>query len=105
MNQTSIAKVFEGLEHGAPYLMAVQSAAVASVFIDATGQEVLPIGGFSGTIPSPTLNQLKSDIRAGKFHVVLTLGKSRDPRLVWIRTHCHSLGGVLAICTPNDAPY
>jgi len=23
----------------------------------------LPIGGFSGTTPSPTLNQLKSDIR------------------------------------------
>jgi 4-amino-4-deoxy-L-arabinose transferase-like glycosyltransferase len=103
MNQASIAKVFEGLEHGAPYLMAVQSAAVASVFIDATGREVLPIGGFSGTIPSPTLSQLKSDIRTGKFHVVLTLGKSDDPRLVWIRSHCHNLGGVLAICTPNDA--
>jgi hypothetical protein len=35
----------------------MQSAAIASVFIDATGQEVLPIGGFSGTIPSPTMNQ------------------------------------------------
>lgn len=103
LNQTSVAKVFEGLEHGAPYLMAVQSAAVASVFIDATGKEVLPIGGFSGTIPSPTLSQLESDIRTGKFHVVLTLGKSYDPRLVWIRDHCHSLGGVLAICMPSDA--
>jgi 4-amino-4-deoxy-L-arabinose transferase-like glycosyltransferase len=103
MNQPGLAKAFEGLSHGAPYLMAVQSAAVASIFIDATGQEVLPIGGFSGTIPSPTLQQLESDIRAGKFHVVLTLGTSHDPRLVWIRTHCRSLGAI-AICTPADAP-
>lgn len=104
LNRTSIAKVFEGLQHGAPYLMAVQSSAVASVFIDATGQEVLPIGGFSGTIPSPTLEQLQSDIREGRFHVVLLLGKNHDPRLVWIRSHCHGLGGVLAMCTPADAP-
>lgn len=101
--QASVAKAFRPLDDGAPYLMAVQSAAVASVFIDATGQEVLPIGGFSGTIPSPTLGQLQSDIRAGKFHVVLTLGKSQDARLAWIRAHCRSLG-LLAICTPNDAP-
>jgi 4-amino-4-deoxy-L-arabinose transferase-like glycosyltransferase len=99
--QASIATIFERLEHGAPYLMAVQSSAVASTFIDATGREVLPIGGFTGTIPSPTLSQLKSDIRAGKFHVVLTLGKSTDPRLLWIRSHCRSVGP-LAICTPAD---
>jgi len=36
---------------GAPYLLATQTAAVASVFINASGLEALPIGGFTGTIP------------------------------------------------------
>ena len=43
---------------GAPYLLATQTSAVASVFVYDSGQEALPIGGFTGTIPSPTLQQL-----------------------------------------------
>ena len=39
----------EQLRGGAPDLMAVQSSAVASVFAYPTGEEVLPIGGFTGT--------------------------------------------------------
>ena len=62
---------------GAPYLLAAQSAALASVFIYDTGLEALPIGGFTGTIPSPTLGQLQADIRQGKFHLVLA---GHDPR-------------------------
>jgi 4-amino-4-deoxy-L-arabinose transferase-like glycosyltransferase len=100
------AKGFEHLQHGAPYLMAAQTSAVAAVFIDASGEEVLPIGGFSGKTPVPTLNQLKSDIRSGKFHLVLMVGKSHDPRLLWIRAHCGAVGpaGVgLGLCSPSDA--
>ncbi len=101
------AKGLERLQLGAPYLMAVYTSAVASEFIDATGKEVLPIGGFSGSSPEPTLGQLESDIRAGKFHLVLLLGKNRDPRLVWIATHCRPLGpggfGIY-LCSPSDAP-
>ena len=100
------AKGFKHLQDGAPYLMAAQTSAVAAVFIDASGEEVLPIGGFSGKTPSPTLNELKSDIRSGKFHLVLTVGKSHDPRLLWMRAHCKGVGpaGVgLDICSPSDA--
>jgi 4-amino-4-deoxy-L-arabinose transferase-like glycosyltransferase len=74
-------------ERGAPYLMATETSALAAVFIYDSGQEALPIGGFTGTIPSPTLAQLQGDIRAEKFHLVLA-AKSRDPRLVWIADHC-----------------
>ena len=48
-----------------------RAPALASVFIYDTGLEALPIGGFTGTIPSPTLGQLQADIRQGKFHLVL----------------------------------
>ena len=57
------------------------------MFIYDTGLEALPIGGFTGTIPSPTLGQLQDDIRQGKFHLVLAAATG-DPRLAWIAAHC-----------------
>jgi 4-amino-4-deoxy-L-arabinose transferase-like glycosyltransferase len=97
----------ERVRNGATYLLATQTSAVASVFIYASGLEALPIGGFTGTIPSPTLGQLKADIRAGRFHLVLA-GKSNDPRLRWIAAHCLAVGRPKAglynyYCLPTDA--
>jgi 4-amino-4-deoxy-L-arabinose transferase-like glycosyltransferase len=77
-------------QRGAPYLLAVQSAAIASVFIDATGLEALPIGGFTGTGPTPTLAQIKADVCSGQFHLAL-IGDDPDPRLQWIATNCIDL--------------
>ena len=51
---------------GSPYMMAVYTSAVASIFTAASGKESLPIGGFTGSIPEPTLDQLKGMIRASK---------------------------------------
>jgi 4-amino-4-deoxy-L-arabinose transferase-like glycosyltransferase len=82
----------EAVQNGAPYLLATQTAAIASVFIYASGLEALPIGGFDGTIPSPTLAELQADVRAGKFHLVLA-GTSTDPRIAWIAAHCLNAGG------------
>jgi hypothetical protein len=73
-----------------PDLMAVQSSAVASVFAYPTGEEVLPIGGFTGTGPSPTLDQLRADVAVGRFHVVVSF-PGTDPRLVWVDEHCRAL--------------
>jgi 4-amino-4-deoxy-L-arabinose transferase-like glycosyltransferase len=52
---------------GAGYLMAVQSWNEASPYILATGQEVLPMGGFSGSVPEPTLAQVKELVRTGQL--------------------------------------
>jgi 4-amino-4-deoxy-L-arabinose transferase-like glycosyltransferase len=98
----------EKLQMGAPYVMAVYTSAVASEFISATGKEILPIGGFTGAIPEPTIGQLEGMIRAGKFHLALLLG-NHDPRLTWIASHCQHVGpgggaAGLFICTPKDAP-
>jgi 4-amino-4-deoxy-L-arabinose transferase-like glycosyltransferase len=96
----------ELVQEGAPDLMAVQTAAVAAFFAS-SGQEVLPIGGFTGTIPSPTLSQLQADIRAGQFHLVLAYS-STDPRIGWIAAHCRNVtksGTPLKsyFCLPADA--
>jgi 4-amino-4-deoxy-L-arabinose transferase-like glycosyltransferase len=96
----------ELVQEGAPDLMAVQTAAVAS-FFSSSGQEALPIGGFTGTIPSPTLSQLQADIRAGQFHLALAYA-STDPRIEWIAAHCRNVtksGAPLKsyFCVPADA--
>jgi hypothetical protein len=77
--------------NGGNYLLATQTAALASVFIYDSGREALPIGGFTGTIPSPTLPQLQADIRRGEFRLVLGTARP-DPRLRWIAAHCQTIG-------------
>jgi hypothetical protein len=104
---SSILPVFEKLQMGSPYVMAVYTSAVASEFIDASGKEFLPIGGFTGSIPEPTVNQLEGMVRASKFHLVLLTG-GHDPRLTWIAHHCQHAGpgggtAGLFFCTPKDA--
>jgi hypothetical protein len=89
-----VALTIPGLEQAGvsgTWLLAAQTSALASVFIYDSGQEALPIGGFTGTIPSPTLSQLRADIQQGRFHLVLTTSL-RDPRLAWIAAHCRRLG-------------
>ena len=46
-------------------LMATQTSAVAAPFIYDTGQEVLPIGGYSGSIPEPSLTSPPGRDRPG----------------------------------------
>jgi hypothetical protein len=74
-----------------PDLMATQTSAVAAPFIYDSGEEVLPIGGFTGTIPQPTLPALRAMIARGDFHLVIQSPNVTDPRLVWVADHCFPL--------------
>jgi len=76
-----------------PYLMATQTAVLAAPFIWASGQEVVPIGGFTGTIPEPTLATLQKLIRIGFVATFLQSPTTTDPRLVWITRHCLNATG------------
>jgi 4-amino-4-deoxy-L-arabinose transferase-like glycosyltransferase len=71
-------------------LFMTDTSAVASVYILESGREVLPIGGFTGAIPSPTLRQIKIDIAFGvvRLAIVPVVPPGTDPRIAWIRTHC-----------------
>ncbi|HTX10019.1 MAG TPA: glycosyltransferase family 39 protein [Solirubrobacteraceae bacterium] len=71
-----------------PDLMATQTSAVAAPFIYDSGQEVVPIGGFTGTIPEPSLARLQAMIAQGDFHLVIQAPTVSDPRLVWVADHC-----------------
>ena len=56
---------------GASYLMAVASWEEAGPYILATGQEVMDMGGFSGTVPEPTLGQVKNLVHTGQLKFFL----------------------------------
>jgi hypothetical protein len=64
---------------GARYLMAVQSPFEASPYIVATGQEVLPIGGFSGFAPEPTLGRIRQLVSGGQLRFFLLGGGQAGP--------------------------
>ncbi len=76
--------------------MAVQSSVLAASFIFATGQEVLPIGGYTGTEPEPSVPDLAHMVANGDFHLVLAPVGSRLPQIVWIRQHCLRLNATKA---------
>ena len=78
----------ERARDGAPFLLATETSAVAAPFIYDSGQEVLPIGGYTGTIPEPSLATLRTLVHAGAFHLVIQSHSPTDTRLVWIERHC-----------------
>jgi hypothetical protein len=49
---------------------------------------VLPIGGYTGSSPEPTVPALEAKVDAGDFHLFLAAAKTDDPRVVWIAHHC-----------------
>jgi 4-amino-4-deoxy-L-arabinose transferase-like glycosyltransferase len=63
----------------ASYLMAVGSWSEASPYILSTGQEVMAMGGFSGSVPEPTLTKVQDLVHSGqlKFFLLSTSGSSR----------------------------
>ncbi len=71
-----------------PMAMAVDSSILAAPYILATGREILPIGGFQGGIPSPTLAQLRRYIASGQVRAFLVPRVSDDPRVSWVHAHC-----------------
>jgi len=56
---------------GAGYLLAVSSWSQASAYILATGQEVMPMGGFSGSVPEPTLARVRQLVATGQLRFFL----------------------------------
>ncbi len=82
-----------------------------------TGHEFLPVGGFTGRVPSPTLPEFVDDVRQGKVAVVLAAvaPRTRNPDMLWAIAHCprqpyrgpdsrigdRTMG--FFVCSPTDA--
>ena len=61
-------------QHGAKYLVAMFGTMTAAPYITASGENIVPIGGFDGSDPSPTLAQIKQWIAAGDLRYVMVSG-------------------------------
>jgi hypothetical protein len=71
-------------------VLTVATSATASSAILATGREFLPVGGFSGRVPAPTLRVFVADVRAGKVADVLVpvSPRSHNAAMEWVTAHC-----------------
>jgi len=71
-------------------LLGTDTSGLAENDILYSGREVLPIGGYLGNVPAPTLATLQADISRGYVRVfVLPVSPSGpDPRVLWIESHC-----------------
>jgi 4-amino-4-deoxy-L-arabinose transferase-like glycosyltransferase len=70
-----------------------ESSYLASDDIFATGHEFLPVGGFTGEVPAPSLPELIHDVATGKI-VAATAAvapRSHNPDIIWIIEHCTKL--------------
>jgi 4-amino-4-deoxy-L-arabinose transferase-like glycosyltransferase len=75
---------------GSRYPLATYTSLLAAPLIYATGDEVLPIGGFTGEYPPPTLAQLQKLIARNELHLIAS-PPTTDPRIRWIDAHCQRL--------------
>lgn len=82
---------------GARFLFATFGSMSAAPYIAATGENVLPIGGFDGADPSPSVAQIAAWVQAGELRYVLTGGQGGGPRggnagsqeiRQWVLEHC-----------------
>ncbi|GAB2688643.1 ArnT family glycosyltransferase [Kitasatospora kifunensis] len=69
--QQQILDYTEAHADGARYLFATTNWSASSPYILATGKEVLPMGGFTGQVPSPSLPQFQQLVSSGQLRYVL----------------------------------
>ncbi len=71
-------------------LLGTDTSGLAASLILFSGREVLPIGGYLGNVPAPTLATLRADISRGYVRVFLlpVAPPGPDPRVRWIESHC-----------------
>jgi 4-amino-4-deoxy-L-arabinose transferase-like glycosyltransferase len=71
-------------------LFGTDTSGLAQNYILYSGREVLPIGGYLGNVPAPTLATLQADIGRGyvRGFVLPVSPPGPDPRVRWIESHC-----------------
>jgi 4-amino-4-deoxy-L-arabinose transferase-like glycosyltransferase len=67
-----------------------ETSAYAGFDIMITGHEFLPVGGFTGRVPAPTVSQFKTYVSEGRVTraAVAVSPLSRNPVMLWVTRHC-----------------
>jgi 4-amino-4-deoxy-L-arabinose transferase-like glycosyltransferase len=94
-----------------------ETSAQLSVDVLASGREFLPVGGFSGQVPSTPRHTFVDDVRQGRIvHVLVPVSPlTSNPDMRWVLAHCtvgvgatatvHEPNGVFRryVCAPSQA--
>jgi 4-amino-4-deoxy-L-arabinose transferase-like glycosyltransferase len=75
-DNSSLVKYLKKNRGSAKYLLVTFGAQTAASFITATGDNVMPIGGFDGSDPTPTFARFKELVQNGEIRYVLMPGTS-----------------------------
>ncbi len=101
---------------GAADVLETSQAAGGDILV--SGREFLPVGGFTGDVPAPTVAQFERLVTTGRISraTVTTDPLTRSPVLLWVRAHCEAAGSYQAdltgaikrstpvyFCMPTDA--
>jgi 4-amino-4-deoxy-L-arabinose transferase-like glycosyltransferase len=67
-----------------------ETSGTTGYYIMATGREFLPVGGFSGRVPAPSLAEFERLVAEGRVVrvTVTTRPLTRAPDLRWVAAHC-----------------
>jgi len=76
LNHRALVAYLQKNRHGAKFLLTTFTTMAAASYIIETGDNILPIGGFDGSDPSPTLNQFKKYVADGQIRFVLSSGSA-----------------------------
>ena len=91
--QQALVDYLEAHRDGAKFVAATESWTSAGSFIMATGLPFMPMGGFSGSVPQPTLAEVQSLVATGQLRYFL-LGGQRMGRggastiTSWVQSSC-----------------
>ena len=70
-DQRKLYDYLDAHRDGATFVAATDSWSTAAPYIIATGQDFLPMGGFSGSVPEPTMATARHLVDAGDVHYFL----------------------------------
>jgi 4-amino-4-deoxy-L-arabinose transferase-like glycosyltransferase len=96
----------------ARFIVAATDARNADPIALATGQPVITVGGFGGSDPTPTADQLQRLIGSGQLRYVLLDATSAPPRSTvhravsapaWVKRHCSLIPYASIISPGNDS--
>jgi 4-amino-4-deoxy-L-arabinose transferase-like glycosyltransferase len=96
-------------QNGARFLFATTSWRSASAYILYEGAKVLPMGGFTGAVPSPTRTEFRNLVATGQVRYVVLGGAPTAPGrsvAAWVRAHCIRTDYQpewLYLCSPSSA--
>ncbi|MFG2794220.1 ArnT family glycosyltransferase [Streptomyces sp. NPDC048419] len=86
---TALLDYLTAHRHGERYLLATQAAYTAEPLLRAKSEPILVMGGFTGSTPFPSAQQMGSLVATHQLrYALLTTQRPTTPATTWVKSHC-----------------